>query len=259
MPSPKPEPRLITALRQGFDDAVVVVAGGSGSVGRAVCEQAAELGARVISASRSGATLEKATAPAAGQIASARLDVTDPHTIRDFAIWLGGAVGRVDILVNSAGVTLSVPLRDLARLDDDLIDLVMTSNGTGILRLIRDLTPLLQTGRAPVIVNISSVAARTGVGSNIAYVGAKAAMDAMSVSLAKTLAPSIRVVSVAPSALDTDFAKGRGAGFLEKTIRATPAARLATVDEVADAVICAARLLPMTTGATIFVDGGRHL
>lgn len=252
-------PRLIKALQIGFQDTVIVVAGGAGGVGKAVCDQAAQLGARVIAASRSGAALSPARMPARGETTTAHLDITEPHSIAAFANWLAGNGGRLDILVNSAGVTRSVSLQDLQSLDDDLIDLVTAANQTGVLRLIRDLTPLLRQGREPVIVNVSSVAARTGVGSNIAYVGAKAAIDAISVSLAKALAPTIRVVSIAPSALDTDFAKGRPQDFFDKTLRATPLKRLASVEEVADAVLCAARLLPMTTGAVIAVDGGRSL
>ncbi|GIK50259.1 MAG: SDR family oxidoreductase [Hyphomonadaceae bacterium] len=252
-------PRLIAALQNGFQNAVIVVAGGMGGIGKAVCDQAAQLGACVIAASRSGAELDKAELPSRGQIATAKLDVTEPASIRAFADWLKTEAGCLDILVNSAGLTRSVPLGELAHLDDALIDLVTAANHTGVLRLVRDLYPLLRAGHAPVIVNISSVAARTGIGSNIAYVGAKAAVDAISVSLAKALAPSIRVVSIAPSALETDFAKGRPQDFFDKTLRATPLKRLASVDEVADAVLCAARLLPMTTGAVITVDGGRSL
>jgi 3-oxoacyl-[acyl-carrier protein] reductase len=125
--------------------------------------------------------------------------------------------------------------------------------------VIRDLTPVLRAGVDPCVVNVSSVAARTGVGSNIAYVGAKAAMDAMTVSLAKALAPEIRLLSVAPSALETDFVQGRGRDFIDRTIAATPLGRLATPTEVANAILVAARLLTMTTGTTIYVDGGRHL
>lgn len=252
-----PAPRLIDRLESGFQDAVVIVIGGGGGVGRAVCAATAGLGARVVSASRRGDEMPKP--PASGGICDVRLDVTEPDSIAAFAAWIGTTFGRIDVLVLSAGVTRSVPARDLGRLDDDLIDLVFESNTIGPLRLIRDLRPSLENGRDPVIVNVSSVAARTGIGSNLAYVGAKGAMDSMMIGLAKALAPRIRMVAVAPSALDTDFAQGRGPDFIDRTIAATPLARLATTEEVADAVLCAARLLPMTTGVTIFVDGGRHL
>lgn len=251
---------LSALLSTGFEGAIAIVAGGAGGVGAAVVSQLTAHGARVVVASRSGDALDPARgAPACGEAISAALDLTDPASIRAFADWAGAVLGRLDLLVNSAGVTRSVPLGRLDQLDDALIDLVMTSNATGVIRLIRDLQPLLDRGDRPCIVNISSVAARTGVGSNIAYVGAKAAMDAVTHALAKALAPRIRVVGIAPSALDTPFAKGRGQDFIDRTVAATPLGRLATTTEVANAVLCAARLLTATTGIVIAVDGGRHL
>lgn len=248
---------LSALLSAGFEGAIAVVAGGAGGVGAAVVSQLTAHGARVVIASRSGDALDPGrSAPACGEAISAALDLTDPASIRAFADWAGAVLGHLDLLVNSAGVTRSVPL---GRLDDALIDLVMTSNATGVIRLIRDLQPLLDCGERPCIVNISSVAARTGVGSNIAYVGAKAAMDAVTHALAKALAPRIRVLGIAPSALDTPFAKGRGQDFIDRTVAATPLGRLATTTEVANAVLCAARLLTATTGIVIAVDGGRHL
>jgi len=251
---------LADLLSTSFDGAIAVVTGGAGGVGAAVVRQLVAQGARVVAASRSGDALDSGrAAPARGEAITATLDLTEPASIRAFADWAEVVLGRVDILVNSAGVTRSVPLDQIDQLDDALIDLVMTSNATGVIRLIRDLRPSLDRGEQPCIVNISSVAARTGVGSNIAYIGAKAAMDGVTKALAKALAPRIRVLGVAPSALDTPFAKGRGQDFIDRTVAATPLGRLATTTEVANAVLCAARLLTATTGVVIAVDGGRHL
>jgi 3-oxoacyl-[acyl-carrier protein] reductase len=182
-----------------------------------------------------------------------------PADLRQLAAEIDAAVGRIDVLVNTAGSSVQVPLRALERLTDEVIADAFQSNAIGVLTTIRELVPLLRKGHGPVIVNVGSVAAWTGQGSNLAYVGAKAAVDAMSVGIAKALAPEIRVVGVAPSALETDFVKGRDAGFLEATIAATPLRRLTSVTEVASAVLCAARVLTATTGVTIAVDGGRHL
>lgn len=251
-----PGPR---ALLDGFAHCLALVVGGAGGIGAAVTTRMADLGARVVVASRSAPWSDDLALPASGRVVAQRLDITDPASILNFAAWITARSPGLDILVNSAGVTRSVPMRDLGALDDETIDLVLDSNASGPLRLIRALAPNLRRGRDPVIVNVSSVAARTGIGSNIAYVGAKAALDAMSVALAKALAPEIRVVNVAPSALETDFVKGRTRDFLDRTIALTPLGRLATPGEVANAILCAARLLTMTTGTTIFVDGGRHL
>jgi 3-oxoacyl-[acyl-carrier protein] reductase len=160
------------------------------------------------------------------------------------------------MLVNAGGTSRQAPLPDL---EDTLIESVFATNATGPLKLIRRLAPLLRQGTVPVVVNISSVAARTGLGSNIAYGGAKAAMDAMMLALAKALAPEVRTVSISPSALDTPFAAGRGPDFTARTIAATPLGRLATVEEVATAALLVAAGLSFTTGAVIPVDGGRSL
>jgi 3-oxoacyl-[acyl-carrier protein] reductase len=241
-------------LQHGFRDQVVVVVGGRGGIGAEVARQAEALGAHVVVASRG--------VPAAGwgeTHSEIRLDHSDAASRAAFVSQLERQFGRIDVLVNTAGVTRSVPLKALDQLDDALIEQVMGANAMGVLALIRDVAPLLRRSAAPCVVNVSSVAARTGVGSNIAYVGAKAAMDAMSISLAKALSPEVRIVNVAPSALDTGFAQGRPADFIDRTIAATPLGRLATTTEVANAILVAARVLTMTTGTTVYVDGGRHL
>ena len=102
------------------------------------------------------------------------------------------------MLVNNAGVTRPVPHDDLDALDDELIDHIFQVNWRGAFATVRALRPLLAAGAGGVVVNISSVAGQTGLGSNIAYCASKAAMDSMTRSLARALAPQIRVVSVAP-------------------------------------------------------------
>ncbi len=252
--------RLIEHLEAGFRGARIVIIGGAGAIGREAAAQAALLGARVVAASRGGQAIEPPPpAPGVGEIVSAALDIAAPESIAAFAAWAEQSLGGLDVLILSAGVTRTVPPGDLACLDDALIDQMMAANATGHLRAIRDLAPLLRKGQAPAIINVSSAAARTGQGSNLAYVGAKAAMEAISIGLAKALAPEIRVVNISPSALATAFVPDRGEDFLARASMATPLKRLATAAEVADAALIAARLLPMTTGEVIRVDGGRTL
>ena len=248
------------ALAEGFRGAIVVVVGGRGGIGREVVRQALEMGARVVVvSSRAGSSgFDQAVFERDGCV-TVRADIRVPQDLRDLTAAMAGAVGRVDVLVNTAGSSTQVPLAQIEGLTDELIDEVFRSNATGVLATIRELSPLLRKGRDPVIVNIGSVAAWTGQGSNLAYVGAKAAVHAMTTGLAKALAPEIRVVGIAPSALETDFVRGRGPDFFDATIKATPLRRLTTVVEVAAAVLCAARVLTATTGVTIAVDGGRHL
>jgi 3-oxoacyl-[acyl-carrier protein] reductase len=109
-----------------------------------------------------------------------------------------------------------------------------------------------------VVVNISSVAGVTGLGSNVAYCASKAALDSMTRSLARALAPAIRVVSVSPGWVEGEYAASMPPELLAAQMAATPLGRLATPDDVADAVE-AALVLRATTGAVIPVDGGRPL
>ena len=109
------------------------------------------------------------------------------------------------------------------------------------------------------IVNITSIAALTAMGSNVMYCASKAALDNMTKSLARALAPRIRVVSIAPGVVDTDFIKAMDPRWREEQLTRTPLHRLAAPDEVAAAVVAAVKHLTFTTGSTIAVDGGRPL
>jgi 3-oxoacyl-[acyl-carrier protein] reductase len=114
-------------------------------------------------------------------------------------------------------------------------------------------------GRTGLVVNISSIAAVTAMGSNIVYCASKAAVDNMSKSLGRALAPRIRVLSVSPGLADTDFVKSMDRVWRDEQAERTPLKRLARAEEVAAAVVAAATCLTFTTGAVIPVDGGRPL
>jgi 3-oxoacyl-[acyl-carrier protein] reductase len=107
-------------------------------------------------------------------------------------------------------------------------------------------TPLLK-GKNPVVVNISSVAGRTGVGSNVAYCASKAAMDSMTRSLGRALAPAIRVVSLSPGWVQGDYAGNFPAEYIGEQIRRTPLNRLARAADVAAAVLAIAESFTFST------------
>jgi 3-oxoacyl-[acyl-carrier protein] reductase len=172
---------------------------------------------------------------------------------------LAAAVGRADILVNSAGFTQPVPHGDLDALTDDLFDRVLQVNTRGAFAAVRAFAPLLRQSGEGLVVNISSLAATTGSGSSIAYCASKAAVDVMGLSLARALAPAIRVLTVSPATVDTDFVPGRDKAAREKQGRATPLGRLCTPEDVAAVVLACATTLTYSTGSIIQVDGGRHL
>jgi 3-oxoacyl-[acyl-carrier protein] reductase len=109
------------------------------------------------------------------------------------------------------------------------------------------------------VVNITSIAAQTAMGSNVAYCASKSAVENMTRSLGRALSPDIRVLAVAPGLVDTEFVKGLDDEWRNAQEQSTPLKRLANDEEVANAVYAAAELLTFSTGNTIAVDGGRPL
>jgi 3-oxoacyl-[acyl-carrier protein] reductase len=166
------------------------------------------------------------------------------------------------VLVNCAGTTRFVAHNDLDGLDDTLFDAIFAVNVRGAFAAVRALKPLLERSALPggaVVVNISSIASLIAMGSNVAYCASKAALDNMTRSLARALAPRIRVVSVAPGLVDTEFVKSLDQSWRDEQAARTPLKRLTMPDEVGRAVVAAITQLTFTTGAIIAVDGGRPL
>lgn len=238
-----------------------LVVGGSGGIGQAIVRRLAGDGFRVVvgyhSAQDSAQRLVD-DLPGDGHTTTS-VSVTDSAALRAMADRLAKEQGHLDVLVNGAGITRPVPHDDLDDLDDELIDDIFRANWRGPFATIRAVRPLLDQAPAPVVVNISSVAGTTGQGSNVAYCASKAALDSLTRSLARALAPHVRVVSVAPGWVLGDYADRMPAEVLAAQTAATPLGRLATPDDVAAAVAAAVLHLPMTTGTVIPVDGGRPL
>lgn len=244
---------------------VALVTGGAGGLGRAICEALAEAGASVIVGyNRSGqaaqALADQLSRPdQEANHAAMRATVTDSSGLARLAADIDARYARCDIVVNCAGTTRFVPHGDLDGLSDALMDDILTTNVRGPFAVVRAMRSLLQRGGEAVVVNISSIAAVTAMGSNIAYCASKAAVDNMTKSLARALAPQIRVLSVSPGLSDTDFVKQMDASWRDEQADRTPLRRLARPDEVAAAVIAAVTHLTFTTGVVIPVDGGRPL
>jgi 3-oxoacyl-[acyl-carrier protein] reductase len=132
-------------------------------------------------------------------------------------------------------------------------------NWRGAFAAVRAFRPLLRQSGAGLVVNISSIAGVTGMGSNVAYCASKAALDSMTKSLARALAPEIRVVSVSPGLVDTEFVRGLDQKWRDEQASRTPLRRLATPQEVGAAVLAVATVLGYSNGCIIPVDGGRPL
>ncbi len=245
-----------------LDGQVALVTGGAGGLGEAICMALAEAGCAVAVGYHQSRPAAEALAqrlpPAALPHTAQRCPVTDSAALGELAAALQNRYGRTDILVNGAGITRFVPHADLDALDDSLIDSILATNVRGTFATVRALRPLLAAQGRGLVVNISSIAAVSAMGSNVAYCASKAAVDNMTRSLARALAPHIRVLSVSPGLADTDFVKRLDREWRDEQAGRTPLQRLALPAEVGAAVLAATQL-SFTTGAVIPVDGGRQL
>ena len=240
-------------------DKVAVITGGSGAIGAASAQRLAQAGAKIVvgyntNPTQAGSVV--ASLPGSGHLA-VRIPMLETPLIREAAATVERDFGRCDVLVNSAGFTRMIAHHDLDALTDDLIDSIFAANVRGPFATIRAFAPLMKRSGDAVIVNISSIAAIVGTGSNIAYGGSKAALDTMALSLARILGPEIRVLTVSPAAVDTAFVPGRTTAMVEKVAATTPLKRVVQADEVAQAVMAAVVNLTSTTGWIIPVDGGK--
>ena len=238
-----------------------VVTGGGGGIGSAISRRLAAAGANVLLTYNSDADKARAALDSlagAGHVAL-HCPVDEAAAQLKLARAVRETYGRLDILVNNAGISKGMPHEDLDGLDDALIDRIFRVNFRGAFASIRALKPLLQAGDGGVVINITSIAGRTGVGSNVAYCASKAAMDSMTRSLARALAPQIRVLSVSPGWVDGEYARRMSSALIAEQAAKTPLGRIASAEDVAEAVYACVAQLRFSTGDIIAVDGGRPL
>jgi 3-oxoacyl-[acyl-carrier protein] reductase len=240
---------------------IAIVTGGSSGIGRATVRLLAQAGATVYVGYNKGAERAKtllSELPRKGHKA-VHILLEDSATMRALAADVGGAHGKLDILVNCAGYTSLVPHRNLDAVDDALFDAMMVAHVRGPFAMIRTFAPLLKASGDGTVVNVSSIAAFNGAGSSIPYGAAKAALDTMSISLARVLAPQTRVICVSPGAVETDFVPGRDHAAMVQIAEASPLKRIVQPEDVAATVIACVTHLKVTTGVKIVCDAGRSL
>lgn len=248
-------------MTKSLENKVALVTGGGGGIGSAICRRlAAEGASMVVTYSRSKGKAEALVSELDGDNhLVAQTPVDDSAAQAALAQAITDKYGRLDILVNNAGISKSVAHDDLDSLTDDLIDDIFRVNVRGAIASIRAMKTLLMADEGGLVVNISSIAARTAVGSNVAYCASKAAMDNMTMSLARALAPQIRVVSVSPGWVNGEYAQRMPPEMIQQQRDLTPLGRIAEAEDVAEAIVAVATQLTFTTGAIIPVDGGRPL
>lgn len=250
-------------------DQVAIVTGSATGLGAAVALKLAHGGARVvINYTKSLKEAEETLAQAKAKGVDALLgqgDVADDDDCRRIAKQAVDRWGRIDILVNNAGTTKFADHADLDALNADDFLNIYKVNVVGAFQMIRACTPHLKASGFGRIVNVSSIAGILGVGSSVAYAASKGALNTMTKSLARALAPEIRVNAVCPGFIGTRWFSERFgpetyARIVEHNKQSTPLHRAGTPEDVAEAVafFCSEGARHIT-GETLLSDAGHHL
>lgn len=239
---------------------VALVTGGGTGMGRAISELFAREGAHVFvnyRASKAAAEETAAAIQAAGGSATlVQADVGDEAEVRAMIATIHDAAGRLDVLVNNAGWSTRVPHAQLESLSDEIWRRTLDTNLLGPFYCVRAAVSMLKASAHAAIINVASTGGLTGTASSMAYVASKAGLLGITKSLARALAPEIRVNAIAPGLIRTGFAS-----WTEEHYRpgdaAAPLGRLATVEDVAAAALYLATAGGVT-GETIVVDSGLY-
>lgn len=250
---------------------IALITGGAGGIGSAICRKFAESSYSVIityNSDKNKAEKLLKSLPKGNHVIF-HAPNTDANRLQELHNFIEENYGKLDVLVNNAGITTPVKHDNLDGLTDEWIDKILQTNVRGTFAMIRAMKDLMindeclmfneKTITNSLIVNISSVSAVSGIGSNVIYCASKAAIDSVTRSLARALAPNIRVVSVSPGWVLGDYTQNIDPDYLQTQIDKTPLGRLANAEDVANTVLALTTHLTFTTGSIIQVDGGRLL
>ena len=256
------------------DGLCAIVTGSASGLGAATAEILAASGARLVinyssSQKEAEATAELCRKAGAAEVLVAQGDVSKDDDCRRIVAAASGW-GKLDMLVNNAGTTKHVAHADLDGLSAEDFQRLYGVNTIGPFQMVRAARSLLDagakaSGRPSAVVNVSSVAGISGVGSSIAYAASKGALNTMTLSLSRALAPLIRVNTVCPGYIDTPwFTKGRGeAGakqVRDSVIAKVPLKVASSAEDIAQLVCFLA--MPASgnmTGEVVRMDAGMHL
>jgi NAD(P)-dependent dehydrogenase (short-subunit alcohol dehydrogenase family) len=255
------------------DGLSAIVTGYASGLGAATAAILAKDGARIVVNYSSSKKEAEETADlcrkAGGEVVVVQGDVSRDEDCKKI-VAAAAPWGRLDALINNAGATKHVAHDKLDELSAEDFQRIFAVNTIGPYQMIRAARSLLETaakasGRASAVVNISSVAGISGVGSSVAYAASKGALNTMTYSLARALAPLIRVNTVCPGYIDTPwFTKGRGESGA-KAVRDTVVSRVplkvaSSADDIAQLVcFLASPASSNMTGELVRMDAGMHL
>jgi NAD(P)-dependent dehydrogenase (short-subunit alcohol dehydrogenase family) len=251
----------------------VILTGSASGLGAATARRLAKDGARIIINYLSSQKEAEQTADlcrtAGGHVTLVQGDVSRDEDCRKI-VAAAAPWGRIDALINNAGITKHVPHDDLDGLSAEDFHRLIGVNTVGPFQMVRAARPLLEASaraddRPSSVVNVSSAAGISGVGSSVAYVASKGALNSMTYSLARALAPLIRVNAICPGYIDTTwFTKGRGAdgaARLRDSIKSKVPLKIASSADDMAAMVCflASPQSNNMTGEIVRIDAGWHL
>src|ERR1700753_1553607 len=255
------------------DGLCAIITGSASGLGAATAAMLAKDGARIVINYSSSQKEAEETADlcrsAGGDVVVVQGDVSRDEDCRRIAA-AAEPWGRLDILINNAGTTKHVPHGDLDGLSSEDFQRLFGVNTVGPFQMVRATRSLLEasanaSGRASSVVNVSSVAGISGIGSSVAYAASKGALNTITLSLSRALAPLIRVNAVCPGYIDTPwFTKGRGvegaAKVRDAVVAKVPLKRASTAEDVANLVcFLATQASSNMTGEVVRMDAGAHL
>ncbi len=240
---------------------VALVTGGGTGIGKSTSMRLSGQGAIVVvnysrSAREAKETVEEIMS-SGGTAFDMRADVSKDSEVRQMVKAVVERFGRLDILVNNAGVTDFVAHDDLEGLSEEYWDRAVAVNVKGTFFCCRAAAPHLRAHRG-CIVNVASIAGMTGLGSSIAYCASKAGVISVTKSLARVLAPEVRVNSVSPGIVLTRWVDGKE-DHVERLSKGTPMQRACNADDVSEVILCLVQNAGMMTGQNVVVDGGMFL
>ncbi len=240
-----------------------LVTGGGVGTGRAIALALAAEGCDIaVNYSRSQVEAEEAAAAARElgvRAFAVRADVADDGAVRSMVAEAVRTFGRLDVVVNNAGTTAFIPHGDLEGVTDEVWDRIFAVNLKGAFYTVRAAAAQLRARRGAVV-NVSSVAGVYGMGSSIPYCASKAALNILTVALARALAPEVRVNAVAPGFIDTRWWKQFAGyeGIKQMALERTLIRRVCMPEDVAAVALSLVRA-DCITGQVVVVDGGMGL
>ena len=251
-----------------LEGAVCIVTGSATGTGAACAIQLAAKGCRVVinyTKSEADARETALACKAAGtEPIVVKADVAKDSDCRALAQAALDKWERIDALINNAGITKFAAATDLDALDAEDFQRIYAVNVIGPYQMIRACVPAMKRQGKGAIVNISSISGVMGIGSSTAYVASKGALNAMTLALARSLAPQIRVNAVCPALIETRwhlsrYSKEDYAKFKSNYEKTVPLAKAASPDDVAEVAVWLLEGADLVTGESILVDAGLHL